>query len=108
RVELSLPLITGGCVEILPDAISKNGLRFRKKIESAPVTLIQGTPATWKMLIAARLGKEARVNSWWGGEPWDLTLSEQLLDRVGELWNMYGPTETTVWSSTQKVRRGEP
>ena len=107
-LELFLPLITGGCVEILPDAISKNGLRFREKIESSPVTLIQGTPATWKMLIAAGLGKVPRVKALCGGEAWDLTLAEQLLDRVGELWNMYGPTETTVWSSIQKVRPGEP
>jgi amino acid adenylation domain-containing protein len=107
-LELFLPLVTGGCLEILPDAISKNGLRFREKIESSPVTLIQGTPATWKMLIAAGLGKVPRVKALCGGEAWDLTLAEQLLDRVGELWNMYGPTETTVWSSIQKVRRGEP
>jgi amino acid adenylation domain-containing protein len=107
-LELFLPLVTGGCVEILPDAISKNGLRFREKIESSPVTLIQGTPATWKMLVAAGLGKVPRVKALCGGEAWDLTLAEQLLERVGELWNMYGPTETTVWSSIQKVTRGEP
>jgi amino acid adenylation domain-containing protein len=107
-LELFLPLVTGGCVEILPDAISKNGIRFREKIESSPVTLIQGTPATWKMLIAAGLGKVPRVKALCGGEAWDLTLAEPLLDRVGELWNMYGPTETTVWSSVQKVERGEP
>ena len=107
-LELFLPLVTGGCVEILPDAISKNGIRFREKIESSPVTLIQGTPATWKMLIAAGLGKVPHVKALCGGEAWDLTLAEPLLDRVGELWNMYGPTETTVWSSVQKVERGEP
>jgi amino acid adenylation domain-containing protein len=107
-LELFLPLVTGGCVEILPDTISKNGIRFREKIESSPVTLIQGTPATWKMLIAAGLGKIPRVKALCGGEAWDITLAEPLLDRVGELWNMYGPTETTVWSSVQKVDRGEP
>jgi amino acid adenylation domain-containing protein len=107
-LELFLPLVTGGCVEILPDAISKNGIRFREKIENSPVTLIQGTPATWKMLIAAGLGKVPRVKALCGGEAWDITLAEPLLDRVGELWNMYGPTETTIWSSVQKVDRGEP
>jgi amino acid adenylation domain-containing protein len=107
-LELFLPLVTGGCVEILPDAISKNGIRFRQKIENSPVTLIQGTPATWKMLMAAGLGKVPRVKALCGGEAWDITLAEPLLDRVGELWNMYGPTETTVWSSVQKVDRGEP
>jgi amino acid adenylation domain-containing protein len=106
-LELFLPLIAGACVEILPDAISKNGFRFREKIENSPVTLIQGTPATWKMLIAAGLGKIPRVKALCGGEAWDGSLADQLLDRAGEVWNMYGPTETTIWSSIQKVERGQ-
>jgi amino acid adenylation domain-containing protein len=107
-LELFLPLITGASVEILSDAISKNGVRFREKIENSPATLIQGTPATWKMLIAAGLGKIPRVKALCGGEAWDSALADQLLDRAGEVWNMYGPTETTIWSSIQKVDRGEP
>jgi amino acid adenylation domain-containing protein len=107
-LELFLPLITGGCVEVLPDTICKNGVRFRQKIESSPATLIQGTPATWRMLLAAGLGGIPRVKALCGGEAWDRALAEQLLERAAEVWNMYGPTETTVWSSIQKVERGQP
>jgi non-ribosomal peptide synthetase component F len=49
-----------------------------------------------------------RVKALCGGEAWDRQLAEQLLMRVGELWNMYGPTETTIWSSIQKVELGQP
>ncbi len=107
-LELFLPLVTGARVEILPEEIVKNGLRFKEKIENSPATLIQGTPATWKMLLAAELGPIPRVKALCGGEAWDGQLAEQLLARAREVWNMYGPTETTVWSSIQKVEPGRP
>jgi len=105
-LELFLPLVTGARVEILPEEVVKNGLRFKEKIETSPATLIQGTPATWKMLLAAELGPIPRVKALCGGEAWDGQLAEQLLARTREVWNMYGPTETTVWSSIQKVEPG--
>jgi amino acid adenylation domain-containing protein len=107
-LELFLPLVTGARVEILPEEIVKNGLRFKEKIEKSPATLVQGTPATWKMLLAAELGAIPRVKALCGGEAWDGRLAEQLLARTREVWNMYGPTETTVWSSIQKVEPGQP
>jgi polyketide synthase PksJ len=107
-LELFLPLVTGARVEILPEEIVKNGLRFREKIEGSPATLVQATPAGWKMLLAAELGRIPRVKALCGGEAWDLQLAERLLARTRELWNMYGPTETTIWSSIQKVEPGQP
>ena len=107
-LELFLPLITGARVEILPEEVVKNGLRFKEKIENSPATIIQGTPATWKMLLAAELGPIPRVKALCGGEAWDGQLAEQLLALTPEVWNMYGPTETTVWSSIQKVEPGGP
>ena len=107
-LELFLPLTTGAKVEILPEEMTRNGLRLKDKMEASAATIIQATPATWKMLLAAELRKIPAVKALCGGEAWDSQLAGQLLDRVGELWNMYGPTETTVWSSIQKVERGEP
>ena len=107
-LELFLPLVTGAQVEILSEEIVKNGLRLKEKIEGSPVTLVQATPATWKMLLAAELGRIPRVKALCGGEAWDVQLANQLLVRTCELWNMYGPTETTIWSSIQKVEPGQP
>jgi amino acid adenylation domain-containing protein len=107
-LELFLPLITGALVEILPEEMVKNGLRFKEKIENSPATIIQGTPATWKMLLAAELGPIPHVKALCGGEAWDGQLAAELLARTREVWNMYGPTETTVWSSIQKVEPGRP
>ncbi len=107
-LELFLPLIQVGRVEILPDEIVKNGVRLKQKVERSPATIIQATPATWKMLLAAELGRLPRVKALCGGEAWDAELARELLPRTRELWNMYGPTETTIWSSIQKVEPGEP
>ena len=107
-LELFLPLMVGAKVEIIPDSVARNGLRLRAKIENSPATLIQATPATWKMLLAAELGLIPRVRVLCGGEAWDEILASQLLERAHELWNMYGPTETTIWSSIQKVEAGQP
>ncbi len=107
-LELYLPLVTGGVVEIATEELTRNGARLRAKLEEGAITLVQGTPATWKMLLAAELGRLPRVRALCGGEAWDDQLASQLLPRVGALWNMYGPTETTVWSSVGEVRAGEP
>jgi amino acid adenylation domain-containing protein len=107
-LELFLPLVTGARVEILEESIVKNGLRFKEKLENSPATLVQATPATWKMLLAADLGTISRVKALCGGEAWDSQLADQLLVRTRELWNMYGPTETTIWSSIHKVESGRP
>jgi amino acid adenylation domain-containing protein len=107
-LELFLPLITGARLEILPESMVKDGLRLKDKIVHSPATLFQATPATWKMLLAAELSPIRRVKALCGGEAWDRQLAEELLMRVGELWNMYGPTETTIWSSIQKVELGQP
>lgn len=113
-LELFLPLVTGASLEIVAEEVARNGLRLRKRVEESPVTLLQATPATWKMLLLAGLNPVPRVRALCGGEAWDAGLAEQLLPLVGELWNMYGPTETTIWSSIQKVepqqavRLGDP
>ncbi|HEY1109321.1 MAG TPA: amino acid adenylation domain-containing protein, partial [Opitutaceae bacterium] len=107
-LELYLPLVTGAAVDIAPEELTKNGARLRAKLEEGSITLVQATPATWKMLLAAELGRIPRVRALCGGEAWDADLAVQLLPRVRALWNMYGPTETTVWSSVGEVRPGEP
>ena len=107
-LELFLPLATGASVEILSEENARNGLRLRRAIEAAPVTLLQATPATWKMLLAADLPHSPRLRALCGGEAWDGELARALLPRVGELWNMYGPTETTIWSSIMKIGPESP
>src|SRR5689334_1022205 len=100
-LELLLPLAVGARVEIASREDAADGLRLRRLLAGA--TVLQATPATWRMLLDAGWEGDARLKALCGGEALPADLAARLLPRVGELWNMYGPTETTIWSATRRV-----
>ncbi|MCX4573172.1 amino acid adenylation domain-containing protein [Streptomyces sp. NBC_01571] len=106
-LELLLPLTQGAAVHIAPAEVTRDGFALAGLLDSSGATIVQATPATWQMLLAA--GWSGRVpRLLCGGEALSAELAADLLDRSGELWNMYGPTETTIWSSALRVRRDRP
>jgi amino acid adenylation domain-containing protein len=107
-VELFLPLVTGGRVEVATQRATMDGFELRRRVEDSRPTLMQATPATWRMLIAAGWTGDRRLTALCGGEALARDLAEGLLDRVGRLWNVYGPTETTIFSSVATVARDQP
>lgn len=102
-LEIFLPLVTGATVEIVPHQVAKDGARLRSLLENSPATVMQATPATWRMLVDAGWQGSSRLRVLCGGEALDPPLARQLATRCAELWNLYGPTETTVWSTAWKV-----
>ncbi len=106
-LELFLPLITGGRVEIVPAEVARDGVLLRKLLESSPATVVQATPATWKMLLAAGWTGAPELKVLCGGEALDQDTAELLLARAGQVWNMFGPTETTIWSAVCRLTPGE-
>jgi amino acid adenylation domain-containing protein len=108
-LELYAPLITGGRVILLGRKQGVDGAALRRVIEEGAATILQATPATWRMLIESGWTRTPRLKMLCGGEPLTRDLADELLARGGELWNMYGPTETTIWSSWVRIRNdGEP
>jgi amino acid adenylation domain-containing protein len=107
-LELYLPLTRGGTVEVLPEAVAADGFALRQRIERSAPTVLQATPATWQMLLAAGWDGHPALRALCGGEPLPAELADRLAGRVGALYNMYGPTETTIWSTVDQVRSGEP
>ncbi|WP_329586154.1 amino acid adenylation domain-containing protein [Kitasatospora sp. NBC_01250] len=107
-LELYLPLVRGGTVEVLPAAVAADGFALREVVERSAPTVLQATPTTWQMLLAAGWPGDPRLRALCGGEPLPTALAEQLVTRVGELYNMYGPTETTIWSTVERVHPGAP
>ncbi|MCF7848982.1 MAG: amino acid adenylation domain-containing protein, partial [Kiritimatiellales bacterium] len=105
-LELYLPLITGARVAILPQETVMNGRLLAEQIDKTG-TVLQATPATWRMLLNSGWQGAPHLKMLCGGEGWPRELADALLAGGGELWNMYGPTETTVWSSIEEVRRGD-
>lgn len=106
-LELFLPLVTGGRVEIAPEDDVADGFALRSRLDGGGITMLQATPATWRMLLDAGWRPNARTRMLCGGEALPADLAAALLAGGGELWNMYGPTETTIWSSASRVTDAE-
>ena len=106
-LEMWLPLVRGARVVIAAVADCIDGARLLALIAARGVTVLQATPATWRLILAAGGTGLERVKALCGGEALPPELAARLLDRVGELWNMYGPTETTIWSTTCRIHQGD-
>jgi amino acid adenylation domain-containing protein len=105
-LELYLPLLVGGRVEIVSRAASMEGHKLRELFDAIQPTLMQATPATWRLLLNAGWVGSPSLTALCGGEALAADLATKLLERSKALWNMYGPTETTIWSTIAKVEPG--
>jgi amino acid adenylation domain-containing protein len=106
-LELFLPLITGAKVVIADRETAADGRRLARLLERG-ATVMQATPATWRLLLAAGWKGNPKFKILCGGEAWDRGLTESLLARCGSLWNMYGSAATTVWSAATRIMPGQP
>ncbi|TVZ39064.1 amino acid adenylation domain-containing protein [Alteromonadaceae bacterium 2753L.S.0a.02] len=107
-LELLLPLLRGARIVLATSEESKDAHQLAKILERESVTVMQATPATWRMLVDSGWQGKQTLKVLCGGEALPLALASQLLERCRELWNMYGPTETTVWSTCKRVLRDTP
>ena len=103
-LELYLPLLVGARIELVPREDAADGPALMARLASARATVMQATPATWRMLLEAGWEGSPGFRALCGGEALSRDLANALVPRVGELWNMYGPTETTIWSTCEQVQ----
>ncbi|PWV44871.1 amino acid adenylation domain-containing protein [Chitinophaga sp. S165] len=101
-LELYLPLITGAEVVLTDAATSKDTRLLMEIVKQQGVTVMQATPATWRMMLESWSGR-LPIKALIGGEALSKKLAERLLEKCDSLWNMYGPTETTVWSTYKRI-----
>ncbi|MBK9992039.1 MAG: amino acid adenylation domain-containing protein, partial [Verrucomicrobia bacterium] len=102
-LELHLPLTTGAKIILATAATASNGDALLATIKRHDVTMLQATPATWRLMLASGWKGSPRLKALCGGEALPTDLAAELLPRCAELWNMYGPTETTIWSTCSRV-----
>ncbi len=102
-LELFLPLAVGGTTVIADQETASNGELLLDLLQASKATVMQATPITWHLLIAAGWEGEEDFKVLCGGEPLPRDLAVQLTQRSSKVWNLYGPTETTVWSTCCKV-----
>src|ERR1019366_8198240 len=72
-------------------------------IDQHGVTIMQATPATWRLLLSHAWPGRDQLRVLCGGEALPTELSARLAAQVGTLWNLYGPTETTIWSTMARI-----
>jgi amino acid adenylation domain-containing protein len=106
-LEIFLPLTLGAAVELVPRAIAANGEALSTLLVASGATVMQATPATWRLLLEAGWQGGPGFRALCGGESLPRDLADAVLERVAELWNLYGPTETTIWSSLDQVVSGQ-
>ena len=102
-LEIYLPLTSGASVILAtPDTVG-DGIALAALIRKSRPTLMQATPATWRMLLESGWTGRAGLKILCGGEALSRELANRLLTIGDEVWNLYGPTETTIWSAIHKV-----
>ncbi len=102
-LEIHGPLTVGGTVVLAARATALDGLRLAQLLERHEATLLQATPATWRLLLDSGWRGRPGMKMLCGGEGLPRELADKLIATGGELWNMYGPTETTIWSTVQRI-----
>ena len=103
-LELFLPLLVGAQVCIADQGASADGQALIKLMEQQEITVMQATPATWRMLLALQWPGQDNLKILCGGEALSTSLAGELMTRCDQLWNMYGPTEATVWATVHRVK----
>ncbi|HYR12217.1 MAG TPA: amino acid adenylation domain-containing protein, partial [Longimicrobium sp.] len=102
-LEIFLPLLHGAGTIILPRERAADPGALAEAIRTYAPTVMQATPATWRMLVSAEWQGAPGMRALCGGEALPAELASAVRSRVGALWNVYGPTETTIWSTSEAV-----
>lgn len=105
-LEMYLPLVVGARIVLATEAQAQDGEALARLLRDSRATVMQATPASWRLLLAGGWADSGRVTlkALCGGEALQPDLAKRLRDAGVELWNMYGPTETTIWSSAGRVK----
>lgn len=102
-LEIYLPLIIGAKLVIATQAEAYDSGLLADKLASARATVMQATPATWRMLLESGWQGSKQLCVLCGGEAITEKLAASLLQANASVWNMYGPTETTIWSTIENL-----
>ncbi len=103
-LEMYLPLIVGAPLVIAPREASYDGFQLMTLLRESGATMMQATPATWRLLVESGWDGGGGLKILCGGEAMSPELGRELVARSQSVWNLYGPTETTIWSALYQVK----
>ena len=104
--ELFVPLTVGARILLVDSETQRDGAKLARLIDASDTTIMQATPATWRMLLEIGWSGKAGLKMITTGEACPRELAERLILCCTELWNLYGPTETTVYSTLGPIVSG--
>ncbi len=107
-LEIYLPLVAGARVVIARREQTSDAEQLIRLLRDSKATVMQATPATWRMLVESGWTGDPGLKILCGGEALPESLARELIPRGRAVWNLYGPTETTIWSAANRLRPGEP
>ncbi|MRG98513.1 amino acid adenylation domain-containing protein, partial [Polyangium spumosum] len=100
-LELFMPLLRGASIHLASREDASHGDVLLRALERA--TMMQATPATWRMVLDAGWMGGRPLQVLGGGEAMTPDLAVKLALRASSVRNVYGPTETTIWSAQYHV-----
>lgn len=100
-LELLLPLMTGAAIVMAKREDVFDGSRLLDLLKKEDITIMQATPATWKLMLDAGFDPKEDLQILCGGEALPRSLADRLVNKGSRLLNLYGPTETTIWSAVK-------
>ncbi len=106
-LEIYLPLVSGAQLVLTSREVAADAGRLIEELDDREITVLQATPATWRMLISSGWRGRPTLRALCGGEALPTDLAGEIRNRTGALWNVYGPTETTIWSCAQEICAAE-
>jgi len=105
-LEIFLPITVGASLVIARRDVTLDGKQLLDLLIKSQATIMQATPATWRLLLEADY-QSHHLKILCGGEALSWDLANQLCAKSASLWNLYGPTEATIWSSVDQVESKE-
>jgi amino acid adenylation domain-containing protein len=106
-LEIYLPITVGAQLVLVSREDAMDGEKLATMIAQLGITIVQATPATWRVLLESGWQGQPNLKILTGAEPISTDLVTQLLTKSSSVWNLYGPTETTVWSTAYQVQGHE-
>ncbi|KOV91513.1 MULTISPECIES: amino acid adenylation domain-containing protein, partial [unclassified Streptomyces] len=105
-LELYHPLLSGATVVLAPKEAVPQPSAVLDLIARHGVTVVQGTPSLWQLLVAHEPEALRGLRVLVGGEALPTPLAESLRRLTDDVTNLYGPTETTIWSTAADLGGG--
>jgi amino acid adenylation domain-containing protein len=102
-LEMYLPLLSGARLVVASREQAQDGRKLKLLLQDSRATVMQATPATWRLLFESAWKGNRDLKVLVGGEALPPVLARELASGCGPVWNMYGPTETTIWSSAYRL-----